>query len=146
MGAQPNTIPEPVSESREALEAKLGRVTQRLAGLNRELASQMILLASQTGDATPLVGAVKALRKVQSYYSADQAPRDTADVHASLGDALLVLGRARNDHEVLAHAVESYRSAITLCSLLGDDATRRLLRAKYREAQAAMDSRRDISA
>lgn len=146
MGAQHHAIPEAVGETREVLEAKLSRVTQQLAGLNRELASQMVLLADQTGDTAPLVGAVKALRKVQSYYSADQAPRETAEVHAALADALFALGRARHDTEALAHSVEAYRSAITLISLIGDDGWRRDLRMKYRDAQSALQSRQTLSA
>ena len=36
--------------------------TQELVVLNRELASQLILLSSQTGDPTPLIAAVNTLR------------------------------------------------------------------------------------
>ena len=136
-----DTIPEPIGGGTSELGTQLVRITRQLAGLNRELASQLVLLSSQTGDTAPLVQAVQALRKVQAHYSAEQAPRDNGEVHEALADTLLKLGRAHNDREALEHAVLSYRSAITLASLVGEDAWRRKLRRKYKSAQDALAAR-----
>ena len=126
---------EPVLE--DTLEEKLGGVTRELAVLNRELASQMVLLASQTGDARPLIGAVEALRRVEGYYSTAGDPRAKLETQEALATTLLALGRGNGDGDALAHAVVAFRSAITLASLLGDDAARRRLREGYAVAQAA---------
>ena len=138
--AVPGTVPEPVGRS-SGLGTELVRITHQLATLNRELASQLVLLSSQTGDTAPLVNAVRALRKVQAHYSAEQAPRENAEVHEALADTLVKLGRAGHDAQALEHAVLSYRSAITLASLIGEDGWRRSLRRKYADAQAALEAR-----
>ena len=63
---------------------KLGRdfraTTHELSVLNRELAAQMILLASQTGDTKPLIQAVSTLRSADHYFSVDATPRENAEV------------------------------------------------------------------
>jgi len=145
MSANAYAVSEPTGSSRDELSAKLDDVTRQLAGLNRELASQLVLLASQTGDTTPLVGAVQALRKVQAYYAQGEAPRENAEVHEALAETLFKLGRARGNIEALEHAVLSYRSAITLTSLLGEDNWRRRLRRNYNAVLAELGDRGDIS-
>lgn len=99
--------------------------------LNRELAAQMILLASQTGDTKPLVQAVEALRAADEHYSADATPRENAEVRQALADTLLTLGRANGDFNALRHAVSAYRDAITLASMLGDQRLRKALKRNY---------------
>ena len=125
----------------DTLEEKLGSVSRELAVLNRELASQMVMLASQTGDARPLIGAVEALRKVEGYYSTAGDPRAKLETQEALADTLLALGRSNTDADALHHALLAYRSAITLASLLGDDTARRRLRANYAAAQASSGNR-----
>ena len=51
------------------LQRDLKETNNALASLNRELAGQMVLLASQTGDTAPLVQAVAALRSAEELYS-----------------------------------------------------------------------------
>ena len=131
-------VPAPSLEA--TLEAKLGGVSRELAVLNRELASQMVLLASQTGDARPLIGAVEALRKVEGYYSTAGDPRSKLETQEALADTLLALGRTNGDGDALRHSVLAYRSAITLASLLGDDTARRRLRANYGAAIAQSEA------
>ena len=126
----------PAPTLEDTLEEKLGSVSRELAVLNRELASQMVMLASQTGDARPLIGAVEALRKVEGYYSTAGDPRAKLETQEALADTLLALGRSNGDADALHHALLAYRSAITLASLLGDDTARRRLRANYAAAQA----------
>lgn len=110
------------------MKRKLKTVTQDLAALNQELASQMVLLASQTGDVAPLIQAVKALRKAEDIYTLQSMPRENLEVQKALGDTLLTLGRAQDDIEALTSAIESYRAAITLASMLGDETIRRILK------------------
>ena len=142
----PQEASQPVEKTQGELDAKLGRVTRQLASLNRELASQMVLLADQTGDTRPLLGAVQALRRVKDSYTHDHAPRETAEVNAELADALFALGRANDDVEALEHSVGAYRAAITLCSLLGDERWRLELRRNYEAAQSALRARTQIAA
>lgn len=129
--------------SRKKLDLKrnLKKTNNELAKLNRELASQMVLLASQTGDTAPLIQAVKTLRSVQELYSIDSTPRENADVQQALGDTLLKLGRANNDTEALGHAVEAYRGAITIASLIGDETMRIDLKKNYGLAKALLGGR-----
>ena len=131
----------PAPTLEDTLEEKLGSVSRELAVLNRELASQMVMLASQTGDARPLIGAVEALRKVEGYYSTAGDPRAKLETQEALADTLLALGRSNTDADALQHALLAYRSAITLASLLGDDTARRRLRANYAAAQASSGNR-----
>ncbi len=112
--------------------------TQELANLNRELASKMILLASQTGDPLPLKQAVKALETANELYSQDNISIEAAQVRKILADTLLTLGRTQNDIDTLQHAITAYRSAITLSSLLGDDDMRLHLRNNYKSAKALL--------
>jgi len=81
-----------VGERKELdLKRDLKAVTSELAQLNRELANQTILLASQTGNSAPLIEAVDALRSAQELYSVETAPRENAEVQQALADTLLTL-------------------------------------------------------
>ena len=124
-----------------ALKRDLKKTNNALAQLNRELASQMVLLASQTGDTGPLIQAVSALRSAEKLYSIDSTPRENAEVQQALADTLLTIGRTNHDTEALKHAVEAYRGAITLASLIGDDAMRRDLKKNYGTAKALLGDR-----
>lgn len=123
------------------LKRSLKTTNDQLAQLNRELAGQMALLASQTGDTAPLIQAVKSLRSAQELYSIDNSPRENADVQKALGDTLLKLGRANHDTEALSNAVEAYRGAITIASLLGDEPLRQELKKNYGLARALLGDR-----
>lgn len=123
------------------LKRSLKKTNNQLAKLNRELAGQMVLLASQTGDTQPLIQAVTALRGAQELYSVDNTPRENAEVQQALGDTLLKLGRANHDAEALGHAVEAYRGAITIASLIGDEAMRKDLKKNYGLARALLGDR-----
>ena len=140
-----SAVPEAVGNTREQLDTKLRGVTRELATLNRELASQMVLLASQTGETAPLISAVEALRQVQAHLAREDRTeantRDTADVHHALASTLFKLGRAQNDVEALEASVGAYRTAITLASLLGDDDWRIEIRTEYDVALAALRAR-----
>ena len=124
-----------------ALKRDLKKTNNALAQLNRELASQMVLLASQTGDTAPLIQAVSALRSAEKLYSIDNTPRENAEVQQDLADTLLTIGRTNNDTEALQHAVEAYRGAITIASLIGDEAMRRDLKKNYGIAKALLGDR-----
>jgi FPC/CPF motif-containing protein YcgG len=121
-----------------ALKRNLKTTNNKLAKLNRELAAQMVLLASQTGDTQPLIQAVASLRSAQELYSIDNSPRENAEVQQALADTLLKLGRANHDTEALGHAVEAYRGAITFASLIGDEAMRKDLKKNYGHARALL--------
>ena len=122
------------------LKKDLNSVTTQLAGLNVELAEQMILLASQTGDTAPLIGAVSALRKAQDVYTAESVPAKNAQVQKALGDTLLTLGRESSDIDALDSSVEAYRSAITLASMLGDEPMRRDAKKNYAVARRLLEN------
>ena len=124
------------------LKRDLKQTNNKLAKLNLELAGQMVLLASQTGDTAPLIQAVKTLRNAQELYSIDHSPREKAEVQQALADTLLKLGRANHDTEALSHAVEAYRGAITIASLLGDEPMRKTLKKNYGLARALLGDRK----
>lgn len=130
-----------MKKSKIDLKRSLKKTNNQLAQLNRELAGQMTLLASQTGDTAPLIQAVKSLRSAQELYSIDSSPRENAEVQQALGDTLLKLGRANHDTEALGNAVEAYRGAITIASLLGDEAMRKELKKNYGLARALLGDR-----
>lgn len=113
------------------LQQEYKKTTRELAGLNRELASQMILLASQTGDTEPLSHAIEALRAADDLYSEETTLRENAEVRQALADTLLTLGRAKGDISILENAITAYRDAITIASLLGDQRLRRNLKRNY---------------
>lgn len=120
-----------IAKSKFTLKREHKKNTKELAKLNRELASQMILLASQTGDTQPLKQAVEALTAVEELYMVGSTPREKAEVRQTLADTLLTLGRANDDVEALEHAIIAYRDAITLASMLGDQKMRRALKRNY---------------
>jgi len=126
--------------TRDKLDLKrdLKKTNNALALLNRELASQMVLLASQTGDAAPLIQAVNALRSAEKLYSVESMPRENAEVQQALADTLLTLGRANHDIVALEHAVVAYRGAITLASLLSDNVLRQDLKKNYGLAKSLL--------
>jgi len=127
-----------MAESKLNLKRDLKRTNNELANLNRELAAQMVLLASQTGDTAPLIQAVAALRSAEKLYSIENTPRENAEVQQALADTLLTLGRINHDTEALEHAAKAYRGAITLASLLGDDELRRDLKTNYGLAKSLL--------
>lgn len=120
------------------LNRELSSVNSKLGGLNRELAAKMIQLAAQTGDTSSLIEAVQALRKAKTYYQVETAPRDSLDVQHALADTLLCLGRQTNDKMALNNALEAYRSAITLASLIGDEDLRADLKSNYTLTQGLL--------
>lgn len=120
---------------------KLETVTGDLANLNVELAEKMLVLASQTGETAPLINAVKALREAQAIYSVSSVPAKHAQVQKALGDTLLTLGRANDDIDALDASAQAYRSAITLASMLGDEAMRRAAKKNYLIVKALLESR-----
>lgn len=117
------------------------KVTKDLAELNRELAAQMILLAAQTGDTEPLIKAISALQKADSYFSSETTPRETAEVRQALADTLYTLAKAKDDVNALEHAIDAYRSAITLASLIGDQDMRKKLKTNYGLARNLLGDR-----
>ncbi len=123
------------------LKRQLKKTNNQLAALNRELAGQMVLLASQTGDTAPLIQAVTALRSAEELYSVETTPRENAEVQQALADTLLKLGRANHDTVALENAVKAYRGAITIASMLGDDKMRRELKKNYSLARALLGDR-----
>ncbi len=122
------------TQKKVTLEQNYQKATQELATLNRELAAQMVLLASQTGDTEPLIAAVGALREADELYSQDATPRENAEIRQALADTLLTLGRANEDAVALEHAIAAYRDAITLASMLGDQKLRTELKRQYKQA------------
>jgi tetratricopeptide (TPR) repeat protein len=117
------------------------KATMDLANLNREMAVQMIVLASETGDTRPLIDAVKSLRTAEELYQQDTTPIENAEIHKKLGDVLLKVGKNEDDMEALDYAIIAYRGAITIASLLGAEA----LRAEARKNYAIARSCRGIS-
>lgn len=132
--------------AKDNLKSDYKTTTQELAQLNRELAAQMILLASQTGDSSPLIQAVAALRAADELYAKGATPRENVEVRQALADTLLTLGRANNDTEALEHAITAYRDAITLASLLGDQALRKALKRNYSTARNLLTQQSDSAA
>lgn len=115
--------------------------TVDLARLNREMAIQMIVLASETGEKKPLIDAVISLRKADELFQQETTPIENAEIHKKLGDVLLNIGKNEADMEALDYSILAYRSAITLASLLGAEG----LRASARENYALAKSYRGIS-
>jgi len=115
------------------------KTTRQLAVLNRDLASKMILLASQTGDTSPLIQAVDALQKADEYFSTENTPRETAEIRQALAETLYTLGKAQNDRDALEKSIDAYRSAITLASLIGDDKMRLTLKKNYKRAAKLLE-------
>lgn len=111
---------------REHLEA-----TTNLARLNREMAIKLIMLATETGEKKPLIDAVKSLRQAEELYSPETAPIENAEIHKKLGDVLFNIGKTEEDMEALEYAMEAYRGAITLASLIGAEAIRADARRNY---------------
>ncbi len=123
------------------LKRTLKAVTGDLANLNVEMAEKMLKLASQTGNTAPLIDAVKALREAQAIYSVSNVPAKHAQVQKALGDTLLTLGRADGDIDALDASAQAYRSAITLASMLGDEAMRLAAKKNYRVVKTLLESR-----
>ena len=94
------------------LKREYRKTTLDLANLNRELAAKMILLASQTGDTSPLIQAVDALEKADEYFSAESTPREVAEIRQALAETLHALGKTQNDLDALSRSIDAYRSAI----------------------------------
>ena len=109
--------------------------TRQLAGLNRDLAAKMILLASSSGDTAPLIQAVDALQKADEFYSTENTPREVAEIRQALAETLYTLGKTQKDVIALSRSIDAYRSAITLSSLLGDDKMRQGLKSNYAKAR-----------
>ncbi|WP_298913629.1 hypothetical protein [uncultured Algimonas sp.] len=114
------------------LQIELRETDRELGKLNWDLATELIRLSDETNDPAALIEAVEALRSATRYYTFEDAPREHALVQKRLADTLLVLGQRTDDRDALASARDAYRGAITLASLLSDDALREDLRATYK--------------
>ncbi len=109
-------------------------VTVELAQLNQDMAIKLIDLAHQTGEVAPLIEAVKAMRASNEMYCQETANIDLAIMQKKLGDTLLRVGKTEMDKPALDAAIEAYRGAITMASLLGEHKLRTTLRASYTQA------------
>ncbi|MEL7232675.1 MAG: hypothetical protein AAGJ85_09215 [Pseudomonadota bacterium] len=123
------------------LEIALRKTDEQLGQLNWELAMELTKLAAQTNDPAPLMQAVDALRSAKRYYSFENMPREHAVIQQSIADTLLKLGRQTGDRDALTSARDAYRGAITLASLLSDDALREDLRNNYKLTQTLLGDR-----
>lgn len=112
--------------------------------LNRELAVQMISLASQTGDVRPLIQAVQSLHNASICYSADTTPLENAQVRQLMADTLLKVGQANNNLEAVSTAITAYRDAITLASMLGDQKLRSTLKSQYSQARRLVENQETV--
>lgn len=123
------------------LEIKKRAVDEQLGQLNWDLAHELTRLAAQSNDPAPLIEAVEALRSAKRYYSFENAPLEHALIQQAIGDCLLTLGRRTGDREALTTARDAYRGAITLASLLSDEALREDLRMNYKLTQTLLGVR-----
>ncbi|HHI88679.1 MAG TPA: hypothetical protein ENK01_01885 [Hellea balneolensis] len=114
-----------------SLRRKHKQATAELAQLNREMAMHMISLAMETGEVEPLIDAVKALRSSEELYSQETACIEQARLQKKLGDVLLNIGKNEHNGRALAAAIEAYRGAITIASLLGAHNLRTELRKSH---------------
>ena len=78
---------------------------------------------------------METLRSATRYYTFEDAPREHAMIQQAIADTLLKLGQRTGDREALTSARDAYRGAITLASLLSDDALRESLRLSYKTTQ-----------
>ncbi len=105
--------------------------TVELATLNREMALRMITLANETGEITPLIEAVEAMRTAEGLYSPDTAQIEDARVQKKLGDVLLNIGKNEEDMSAVEAAISAYRGVITIASMLGAQKLRTDTRKSY---------------
>ena len=98
------------------------------------MALQMIMLASDTGDIEPLIKAVKAMRTAGELYTQSTTPIENAEILKKLGDVLLSVGQNEDNARAAQYAVDAYRGAITIASLLGADNLRSSARQNYAQA------------
>lgn len=123
------------------LEIEKRKLDLELGQLNWDLAQELTQLAAETDDPEPLMQAVDALRSAKRYYSFETAPREHALIQQSIADCLLALGRRTRNRDALRSARDAYRGAITLASLLSDDAMREDLRQSYKLTQMILGER-----
>lgn len=124
----------------EHLKTQLAITDARLALMKAELAAQMIKLAGQTFDLGPLKDAEEAMTSAREYYGSSHAPIELCLVQAALGDMLLKLGRKKSNRGAIRRAKTSYRIALTLASLHGEEALRVDLRAKIKLVDGLLNS------
>ena len=113
----------------------LKKNTQNLKKLNTELATQMILLASETGNVEDLISAAKVLRGSQKRFGVENTVTENAEVHTKLASTLYAIGETRRDLRVLDVAISEFRHAITLASITNNHALRYQLRKRYAKAR-----------
>ena len=116
----------------EKLEVQIAITDERLALIKAEIAANMIKLAGQTADLAPLEEAEASLTLAREFYGLGNAPIEICLVQVALGDMLLKLGRETSNKSAILRAKMTYRIAITLASLQGDDALRISLRDKVK--------------
>ncbi len=113
----------------------LKQVSKELAALNRELATQMIVLASQTGDVNALTQSADMLRRSQQRYSPENTPQENAEIHLILAGTLFQIAKTNHDIDILHQAMSEYRHAITLASVTGNEKLRARIRKDYTAAK-----------
>lgn len=113
----------------------LKQASRELAKLNRELATQMIVLASQTGDVNALVRSADMLRQSRERFGPENTPQENAEIHLILASTLHQIARTKGDAETLETAIVEYRHAITLASVTNNQALRARIRKDYKRAQ-----------
>ena len=127
--------------NKRRLGQELAETDSRIAVLKIELAAKMIKLAAQTDDLAPLKQAEEALSSARNYYTFETIPLEVGLVHIALGDMLMRLGTEKSNKGAIASALESYRAAITLASVHGDDNQRLILRKKAKKAESLLGRR-----
>ena len=123
----------------EKLKVQIAIADERVALTKAELAANLIKLAGQTEDIAPLKQAEAELTLARDFYGIERTPIEICLVQVALGDILLHLGRAASNESVILRAKRSYRIAITLASIHGDEALRIDLRAKVKLVDSLLD-------
>ena len=114
----------------------LKAVSKELSRVNRELATQMIVLASETGDVNALIQSAKMLRKSHDQFGPENTAQESAEVHMILASTLHKIAKTNQDADVLDQAISEYRTTITLASVTSNDALRARARKDYKSARA----------
>jgi len=129
-----SSIPGLVSKSLET-RRELAATSKEIAKLNRELATQMIMLASQTGDVDALVQSADILRKSHDRFGPENTPQENAEVHLILASTFYQIAKANRDVAAIDNAIVEYRHAITLASVTGNESLRARTRKDYARAK-----------
>ena len=120
------------ARKRKALTKQLNNTNQELSQAKYDLIEEYVSLARQEMNLAPLNTALEVLASINVNPALGHSAHTHVSLQSEVAKTFMQIGRKTNNRLALEKSKHAYRAAITLSSVIGDEALREDLRENYR--------------